>query len=249
MERARGLWVHILHDDDIVMPGFYEAYREIIERNKDIVMVAGKGVHFDEKGRWQRIVGEDPNGSDLIEQFPSRVAETIRLLVSATVVRRSAYEAVGGWCPLFDFYTDWEMWSRLSTLGPVAGTPRPYLLYRRHSGSDYVERRLQTVSVREGYLVTIAGYERLHGTPLPSALLRQCRGRWAQTAMTLGRECYKRGLSRARLDFARCAWALRPSWKTAKFLAKSWIYRFLSRYQRAKQLPVTEDVQEARRDG
>src|SRR5437868_3875502 len=32
IERARGHWVHILHQDDIVLPGFYYRWRNAIER-------------------------------------------------------------------------------------------------------------------------------------------------------------------------------------------------------------------------
>ena len=33
LQRAKGYWVHLLHDDDFVLPGFYEKLRRGIEKN------------------------------------------------------------------------------------------------------------------------------------------------------------------------------------------------------------------------
>jgi glycosyltransferase involved in cell wall biosynthesis len=49
--RARGHWVHILSDDDLVMPGFYEVYRRYIETYKCQV-VLGQSVYINEKNQW-----------------------------------------------------------------------------------------------------------------------------------------------------------------------------------------------------
>ena len=40
--------VDLLHDDDLVMPGFYAKYREIIEQDSEYVMVVGRAVIADE---------------------------------------------------------------------------------------------------------------------------------------------------------------------------------------------------------
>ena len=221
VRHSRGHWVQILHDDDVVMPGYYEAYRQTIERHDEVITVAGKAIHFDQQGRWQRIVGEDPNGGGLIEDFSQRARETNRLIVSATAVKRAAYERIGGWCEIYELLA-WDMWIRLAAAGPAAGTCRPYLLYRRYPESEWGRGMLTTARIREGYQITVAGCERIHGSPLDSKLLRQCRSRWAAHAINLGRQCHKKGMLQSRMDFARYAWKLERSRKTAKFLVKSW---------------------------
>jgi 3-hydroxybutyryl-CoA dehydrogenase len=47
VERARGHWVHVLPDDDAVLPGFYQSYRALIERHPESVLVYGRTVAID----------------------------------------------------------------------------------------------------------------------------------------------------------------------------------------------------------
>ncbi|MEI9864573.1 MAG: glycosyltransferase family A protein [Limisphaerales bacterium] len=40
IERSRGKWVHILHQDDFLAPGFYDALRQLTERHPSMALVA-----------------------------------------------------------------------------------------------------------------------------------------------------------------------------------------------------------------
>ena len=51
------------------------------------------------------------------------------------IVRRSAYERVGGFSRSLIFAFDLEMWSRLSSIGPVWFEPEPLADYRTHQWS------------------------------------------------------------------------------------------------------------------
>jgi hypothetical protein len=51
------------------------------------------------------------------------------------IVRRTAYEAVGGFTAALIFAFDWEMWARVAAAGSVYYTPRPLVRYRVHGGS------------------------------------------------------------------------------------------------------------------
>src|SRR5262249_29871891 len=51
VQRSRGHWVHILHGDDEVVPGFYAAYRQLIEATPGVVMVTGASITTNEHGR------------------------------------------------------------------------------------------------------------------------------------------------------------------------------------------------------
>src|SRR5436309_14845926 len=51
VERARGNWVHILHQDDIVLPGFYERLREGAEQS-DAGAIFCRYAVANSKGHW-----------------------------------------------------------------------------------------------------------------------------------------------------------------------------------------------------
>ncbi|HEY4376049.1 MAG TPA: glycosyltransferase family A protein, partial [Acidimicrobiales bacterium] len=46
VRRARGRWVHLLHADDLVRPGFYDAYRATLESHP-CAMAVGRGWFVD----------------------------------------------------------------------------------------------------------------------------------------------------------------------------------------------------------
>ena len=51
------------------------------------------------------------------------------------LVRRSAFEASGGFDPALALCEDWHLWCRLAALGPILYTPRRVMDYRVHSAS------------------------------------------------------------------------------------------------------------------
>ena len=55
---------------------------------------------------------------------------------AATVVARSAYDAAGPFAAPLGHAADWEMWTRIASLGPVAWIANPHAYYRRHADSD-----------------------------------------------------------------------------------------------------------------
>ena len=119
IERARGRWVHILHGDDMVLPGFYQAHREIIDDHPEVVMVSGQVIKIDETDRWTDVYGPlPPEDGPIVKDF-YRVQAVKQLgHFVGVVVRRDAYEAVGGFCTLFCHVADWNMWFRIAGFGP-----------------------------------------------------------------------------------------------------------------------------------
>ena len=97
---SRGYWVHVLHDDDMLMPGFYEAYERIVASHPGLVMIAGKVVHSDSRGNWRGILGLDPDESGLAPAFIPSMLYDNQAQFAGLVVRRDAYEQVGGFQPV-----------------------------------------------------------------------------------------------------------------------------------------------------
>lgn len=136
VKRSIGHWVHILHGDDEVLPGFYEKYRTVIEIHHSCSMVVGRSIFINEDDVWRSVSRPLQREEGLLEnaQFILSIGNEIR--TPSVVVLRDAYETVGGYHTALVHCSDWEMWTRVAAYGPVAYVPRPYTLYREHSGSD-----------------------------------------------------------------------------------------------------------------
>jgi hypothetical protein len=65
------------------------------------------------------------------------------------VVRRSAYERVGGFRADLPHAADWDMWTRLAAHGPIVFVDEVLARYRRHAASDTSTRVRTGENVRE----------------------------------------------------------------------------------------------------
>ena len=133
---ARGELVHLLHQDDYVMPGFYTA----IDRGFHAVPEAGmafcrtrivdgdnRTIKTSSRLRW--LPGVLPN-------WLPRIAERQRIQTPAAVVRRAVYERLGGFRPDLHQALDWEMWVRIAAQHPVWYEPQSLAAYRRHPHNE-----------------------------------------------------------------------------------------------------------------
>jgi GT2 family glycosyltransferase len=140
VRRATGQWVHILHDDDMARPGFYKAFEQVIERDPKMVMAFCRSAVIDEKGKGKKTAYRPPataKGSHALKDWSGQIIKWNYLAAPSAVVKRSAYERAGGFDPDLKYTADWDMWIRLSFLGPVGYIgDKPLLSYRVHSGSD-----------------------------------------------------------------------------------------------------------------
>jgi GT2 family glycosyltransferase len=136
VRRARGTWVHVLHSDDLVKPGFYERYRQRIEACPDALMVASPTIQTDPEARPLGVTPAVAVAGGYVVDAALTIATTNPLRCASVVVARRAYEELGGFHPDLFHAADWEMWCRVAGAGPVAWVEVPMGLYRSHPGSD-----------------------------------------------------------------------------------------------------------------
>ncbi len=148
VRRATGRWVHILHGDDEVLPGFYQHYRNIIETQK-CSMVVGRSILIDENNFWRSITRALQYQEGLLDKAHFALAKANEVRTPAVVVSRAAYEHVGGYLNNLIHCADWEMWSRLAAYDPVGYIPRPLTLYREHSASDTTRVALSGLDTKD----------------------------------------------------------------------------------------------------
>jgi glycosyltransferase involved in cell wall biosynthesis len=145
---AHGELVHLLHGDDAVRPGFYDAMDEAMA-DPEVLAAVCRTEYIDESDRVLYATRSERRQSGPWSGALSAMAVSNRIRPSAIVVRRTAYERVGGFREDLPHAADWEMWARIAAAGPMWFVDRPLAQYRTHPSSDTAARVRTGSNVRE----------------------------------------------------------------------------------------------------
>jgi len=143
VRRATGEWVHVLHGDDMVADGFYDALRHAAEAAPEIHAFFCGVTTIDEHNRTLDSLDFGPTTPGIVADLINQLAVQNLIMFPSIVVRRRAYEALGGFHPALFHAADWDMLKRIAVHYPVWYEPRRLALYRIHSQSD-TSRLMQT---------------------------------------------------------------------------------------------------------
>jgi glycosyltransferase involved in cell wall biosynthesis len=162
LDLATGELVHLLHGDDEVLPGFYAAMEEALaDPSVSAAVCRAEDVDADSSPLY--VTRSYRQGTGVWTDALDALAVSNRVRAPGIVVRRAAYEEVGGYRAELPHAADWEMWTRLAAHGPVVFVDQVLARYRRHAGSDTSERVRTGANVRER--VTAIGVIVEHVTP------------------------------------------------------------------------------------
>ena len=128
--------MHILHQDDIVLPGFYERLYHGITYNPDVGMAFCRFAIIDANGHWKELGPLESATSGVLNNWLERVATGYHVECPAVVVKRATYERLGGFRPDFTSALDVEMWVRIAANAPVYYEPQIFAAFRRHGGNN-----------------------------------------------------------------------------------------------------------------
>jgi glycosyltransferase involved in cell wall biosynthesis len=134
--RSRGRWVHILHQDDVVLPGFYERLRAGVEAEPRAGAAFCRHASVDEAGSRLHVSELERDTPGLVDGWLERIAVWQRVQCAAMVVRRDTYERLGGFRPELCYALDWDMWRRIAAAVPVWFEPTLLACYREHARSE-----------------------------------------------------------------------------------------------------------------
>ena len=135
IQRSRGQWVHLLHQDDLVLPGFYEQLQKGIESEPSVGAAFSRFTYFDEDGFWTNLAAIERKTPGILENWLEIIATQQRIQFPAIAVRRTTYEKLGGFCPQARSAADWEMWKRIATNYPIWYESQILACFRLHSNS------------------------------------------------------------------------------------------------------------------
>jgi len=134
IELARGEWVHLLHQDDYVLPDFYQKLADAAAHHPDVALLATRCSFVTEQGKiWKTSerLPELENGGRVIEKFFYGTP----IQCPGITVQKSFYAKSGGFHPGLNFVLDCEMWARV--IGTAGGLVIPDVLacYRSSDGA------------------------------------------------------------------------------------------------------------------
>jgi glycosyltransferase involved in cell wall biosynthesis len=133
---ARGRLVHLLHQDDYVLPGFYAAMQRGFRRAPAIGMAFCRSRIVDGHDRSIKLSSRLRWLPGVMADWLPTVTERQRIQTPSVVVARSTYEAIGGYRSDLCQALDWEMWVRIAARYPVWYEPGILSVYRRHPHNE-----------------------------------------------------------------------------------------------------------------
>jgi glycosyltransferase involved in cell wall biosynthesis len=134
LNHAHGKYIHLLHGDDYVEPGFYVAVERLFQQYPDAGAVCTGFSHVDEDGNFLYPNQNISHKEGLLKDWLYKLAQGQKLQPPSVVVKRSVYEHLGGFFGM-QYGEDWEMWVRVAAHYSFAYTPLQLANYRIHDNS------------------------------------------------------------------------------------------------------------------
>lgn len=148
--RARGEWVHLLHEDDCVLPGFYERATQAIRANPTIGAWICRVIVIDQRSNWIHMSELDTEAPGIApEDFILKQFVTPRIQFAGIMVKRSVYQELGGFRRELKLCFDWDMWRRVLLHAPAFYDPQPLACFRIHRASAFGRATRSGESVRD----------------------------------------------------------------------------------------------------
>ena len=135
LARARGRWVHLLHQDDILYPGFYAELETLIAKNPEAGAAFARHAISDANGHWRVISELERSTTGALSNWAETIASGRLPQCVSIAVRRDCYETIGGFRTDLPYVLDWEMWARIGRRYPVVFSPRILAAFREHGES------------------------------------------------------------------------------------------------------------------
>ncbi|MBE9224572.1 glycosyltransferase [Phormidium sp. LEGE 05292] len=153
INRARGHWIHILHDDDLVLPGFYSYLRSALEKDESAGAAFCRHIYIDYDGHWTNFSPLEMKTAGIFLNSLERFAGGVSVQCASIVVKRSVYEKLGGFDEELKYMPDNEMWKRIAVHYPIWYEPQPLACYRSNPYSVTASLFKTRLIIADGFKV------------------------------------------------------------------------------------------------
>ena len=131
LNRSRGHWVHLLHADDKIRPGFYQEIESLFERFPKAGAAFTNFSEIDNLGNSWDIKNPVSEVDGMIPNWLYTIGGAQMIQPPAMVVKREVYEKLGSFYAVH-YGEDWEMWVRIAASFPVVHSKKYLAIYRIH---------------------------------------------------------------------------------------------------------------------
>lgn len=135
VSRGKGNWIHILHQDDLVLSDFYRSLRSGITQHPEVGAAYTRHAYCDESGNWHRLSPLEAPKSGPLVGFLESLMHAERIQCASIVVRRDVYQILGGFDSRLTHALDWEMWIRIASSFEILYEPKILACWRNHSAA------------------------------------------------------------------------------------------------------------------
>ncbi|HXS37176.1 MAG TPA: glycosyltransferase [Flavipsychrobacter sp.] len=146
--RSKGKLIHLLHGDDIVLPGFYTKMQELFKDFPEAGAAFCRYQYINEKSGILYPSDIEKQEDGILDNWLTRLYQHQRIQTPSIVVKRSVYENLGSFYAVH-YGEDWEMWLRIAAHYPFAYTPEILASYRQHPMSISGQYFLSGQNIRD----------------------------------------------------------------------------------------------------
>ena len=184
LQRSRGHLVHILHGDDFVLEGFYEKMQQAFTQHSGLGAAFCRQIFINEEGAHKGFSDLEQTESGILTNWLERLASEQRIMTPSIVVKREAYEKLGGFDHRLRCSEDWEMWVRIAANYPIWYEVEPLAAYRMHTDSN-TGRHIRTGEDMKFTREAISIFKSYLPASIAEKVTKQARETYAFSALSM----------------------------------------------------------------
>ena len=132
LKASKGYYIHQLHGDDMVCPGFYKTMESLLDQNPQAGAAFCRTIYIDAQNRWTGMTGMIQDLEGVVSDMLGKLYIQQYIQTPSMVVKREVYERIGAFDRRLNCMEDWEMWIRIANSYPIVTTNKVLALYRAH---------------------------------------------------------------------------------------------------------------------
>jgi glycosyltransferase involved in cell wall biosynthesis len=135
LKASKGQYLHQLHGDDKVLPGFYKEMVRLLEQNPTAGAAFCRTIYIDSQSRWKGMTGIIKDIEGIVPDMAEKLYTAQYIQTPSMVVKREVYETIGCFDRRLNCMEDWEMWTRIANAYPIATSNKVLAEYRTHASN------------------------------------------------------------------------------------------------------------------
>jgi len=132
LRASRGTYIHQLHGDDKVLPGFYKEMEAIFNESPIAGAAFCRTNYIDSQSRVTGVTGMIQDNEGIVPDMLEKLYTQQYIQTPSMVVKREVYETIACFDRRLNCMEDWEMWIRIANYYPIAASNKVLAAYRSH---------------------------------------------------------------------------------------------------------------------